>query len=59
MPVATNAPKCVRSAIAAAAAGLAVVAISACDKHGPPPSGAAPRQVTVVGSGQVRAFRTP
>ncbi|ETB38647.1 MULTISPECIES: SIMPL domain-containing protein [Mycobacterium avium complex (MAC)] len=54
MPVATNAPKCVRSAIAAAAAGLAVVAISACDKHGPPPSGAAPRQVTVVGSGQVQ-----
>jgi hypothetical protein len=37
-----------------AAAGLTVAALSACDKHNPPAAGANPRQVTVVGSGQVQ-----
>jgi uncharacterized protein YggE len=37
-----------------AAAGLAVAALSACDKRNPAPPGANPRQVTVVGSGQVQ-----
>jgi hypothetical protein len=40
--------------MALAAAGLAVAALSACDKHNPPAPGANPRQVTAVGSGQVQ-----
>jgi hypothetical protein len=54
MPIATNAPKSIRRTIALAAAGLTVAALSACDKHNPPAAGANPRQVTVVGSGQVQ-----
>ncbi len=37
-----------------AAAGAAVVTVSACDSHGPVQPGANPRQVTVVGSGHVQ-----
>src|SRR5271165_7197067 len=45
----------VRKSIALAAAGLTVAALSACDKHNATPApGANPRQVTVVGSGQVQ-----
>jgi uncharacterized protein len=51
--LATNAPRPVRRSIALAAAGLAVAALSACNKHNPAPPGANPRQVTVIGSGQV------
>ena len=40
--------------MAVAAAVLAVAALSACDKHNPPQPGANPRQVTVIGSGQVQ-----
>lgn len=54
MPVATNASTFVRRSIALAAAGLTVAAAAACDKHGAPAPGANPRQVTVVGSGQVQ-----
>jgi uncharacterized protein YggE len=36
------------------AVGLAVVALSGCDKPNPGPPGANPRQVTVFGSGQVQ-----
>ncbi|CDO91146.1 hypothetical protein AWC29_03465 [Mycobacterium triplex] len=39
--------------LAVAAAGLAMITLSACDSHSPTP-GANPRQVTVVGSGQVQ-----
>jgi uncharacterized protein len=52
--LATNAPRLVRRSIALAAAGLAVAALSACVKHNPAPPGANPRQVTVIGSGQVQ-----
>src|SRR5271166_5224383 len=45
----------VRKSIALAAAGLTIAALSACDKHNATPApGANPRQVTVVGSGQVQ-----
>lgn len=54
MPVATNASRFVRRSIAVAAAGLTIAAASACDEHSPPPPGANPRQVTVVGTGQVQ-----
>jgi uncharacterized protein len=54
MPIATNAPRFVRRSIALVAAGLAVAALSACDKHNPAQPGANPRQVTVIGSGQVQ-----
>jgi uncharacterized protein len=54
MPIATNTPRFVRRSIALAAAGLAVVTLSACDKHNAAPPGANPRQVTVFGSGQVQ-----
>ncbi len=37
-----------------AAAGLTLATLAACDKHNPAPPGANPRQVTVVGSGQVQ-----
>src|ERR1700749_4047476 len=44
-----------RWTIALAAAGLTTAAVSACDKHDPTPApGPNPRQVTVVGSGQVQ-----
>ena len=44
----------VRRSIAFAAAGLVVVTLSACNKHNAPAPGANPRQVTVIGSGQVQ-----
>jgi uncharacterized protein len=47
-------PKLVRGSITAAAAGLAIFTMSACDSHNPPQPGAKPRQVTVVGSGHVQ-----
>src|SRR5271156_575226 len=53
MSIARSAPRFVRRSIALVAAGLAVAALSACDKHNPPQTGANPRQVTVIGSGQV------
>src|SRR6201986_355490 len=44
-----------RWTIALAAAGLTTAAVSACDKHDPTPApGPNPREVTVVGSGQVQ-----
>jgi uncharacterized protein len=43
-----------RRSIASAAAVLAIVALSACNKHNSPQPGANPRQVTVFGSGQVQ-----
>jgi uncharacterized protein YggE len=54
MPIETNAAGLGRRTIILAAAGLTVAALSACDKHTPAPPGASPRQVTVVGSGQVQ-----
>ncbi|MGO8771603.1 MAG: SIMPL domain-containing protein [Mycobacterium sp.] len=55
MPIAPRTPSIVRPAIAFAAAGLAIAAVSACDSHSPAsPPGANPRQVTVVGTGQVQ-----
>lgn len=44
----------VRRSIVAAAACSAIAAMSACDKHNPAQPGANPRQVTVVGTGQVQ-----
>src|SRR5690349_14235240 len=45
----------VRRSIVVAAACSAIAAMSACDKHNPAqPGGANPRQVTVVGTGQVQ-----
>ncbi len=55
MPIAPRTPSIVRPAIAFAAAGLAIAAVSACDSHSPASSpGANARQVTVVGTGQVQ-----
>jgi uncharacterized protein len=54
MPIATHATRLVRRSTALAAAGLTVVTLSACNKHNAPPPGANPRQVTVIGSGQVQ-----
>lgn len=54
MPIAPNVPRFARWSIALTAAGLTVAALSACDKHTATPPGANPRQVTVVGSGQVQ-----
>ena len=54
MPIATNAPRFVRRSIALAGAGLAVVTLSAGNRHNASPPAANPRQVTVVGSGQVQ-----
>lgn len=53
MSIAQNAPRLVRRSIAVAAAGMAIASVSACNKHNPTP-GANPRQVTVIGSGQVQ-----
>jgi len=45
----------IRRSIASAAAGLAVAAAAACDSHNPTAApGVNPRQVTVLGSGQVK-----
>ena len=54
MPFATHAPGFVRRSIALVAAGLTVVTLSSCNKHNAGPPGANPRQVTVIGSGQVQ-----
>ncbi|OBG31130.1 SIMPL domain-containing protein [Mycobacterium sp. E3198] len=54
MPIAPNAPRFARRSIALTAAGLTVAVLSACDTHNAAPPGANPRQVTVVGSGQVQ-----
>jgi uncharacterized protein YggE len=55
MPIARSYPKFIRRSIALAAAGLAIADVSACDKHNPTPApGANPRQVAVIGSGQVQ-----
>jgi len=54
MPIATSAPSFLHRSIALAAVGLAVVTLSACDKHNRAQPGANPRQVTVIGSGQVQ-----
>lgn len=54
MPVATNASNLVRRSIAVAAAGLTVAAASACDEPSLSHPGANPRQVTVLGTGQVQ-----
>ncbi len=45
----------VRTSLATVAAGVALVTLSACDSHNAAPSpGTNPRQVTVIGSGQVQ-----
>jgi uncharacterized protein len=50
-----RAPGFVRASIAVAAASLAMATVSACDSHNSTPApGANPRQVTVLGSGQVQ-----
>lgn len=55
MPIARSAPRFVRWSIATAAAGFTIAAISACDSHTSTPApGVNPRQVTVLGSGQVQ-----
>jgi uncharacterized protein len=54
MPIATKARGLIRRATALAAAGLTVAALAACDKHSTAQPVANPRQVTVVGSGQVQ-----
>ena len=55
MSIVRSAPRFVSRAIAVAAAGLAIAMLSACDKHNAAPApGANPRQVTVLGSGQVQ-----
>ncbi|BBX63813.1 SIMPL domain-containing protein [Mycobacterium saskatchewanense] len=55
MPTARRAPSFVRRAPVLAAAGLAIALVPACDSHTPAtPPGANPRQVTVVGAGQVQ-----
>jgi uncharacterized protein len=54
MPIASSTPRFVRRSIALAAAGLAIATVSGCVKHNPPQPGANPRQVTVIGSGQVQ-----
>ena len=54
MPVAINALSFVRRSIAVAAAALTIAAASACDEHSPSQPGANPRQVTVLGTGQVQ-----
>jgi uncharacterized protein YggE len=55
MSIARSAPRFVSRSIVVAAAGLAVAMLSACDKHNATPApGVNPRQVTVLGSGQVQ-----
>ncbi|HUH67760.1 MAG TPA: SIMPL domain-containing protein [Mycobacterium sp.] len=55
MPIASSTPRFVRRSIAVAAAGLAIATVSACISHNPAPTpGSNPRQVTVIGSGQVQ-----
>jgi uncharacterized protein YggE len=55
MATATSNSRFVRIFSALAAAGMAIAALSGCDKHTPTPTpGANPRQVTVLGSGHVQ-----
>jgi uncharacterized protein len=54
MPIARSVPRFVRWSVAATAAGLTMVAVSGCDSHNAPAPAANPRQVTVLGSGQVQ-----
>jgi uncharacterized protein YggE len=54
MSIAGSTRRFARWSIAVAATGLALTTVSACDKHNASPPGANPRQVTVVGSGQVQ-----
>lgn len=54
MPITPNASGLARRTIVLTVAGLTVAALAACDKHNATPPGANPRQVTVVGSGQVQ-----
>ncbi|CQD21807.1 lpqG [Mycobacterium lentiflavum] len=55
MAIEHRAASIVRYSIAAATAALAIATVSACDAHNATPApGANPRQVTVVGSGQVQ-----
>jgi uncharacterized protein len=55
MSIARNAGGFARWSIAVAAAGLALATVSGCDKHNATPApGVNPRQVTVLGSGQVQ-----
>jgi uncharacterized protein YggE len=55
MSIARNARRFARWSIAVAAAGLALATVSGCDKHNATPApGVNPRQVTVLGSGQVQ-----
>ena len=55
MPFAPRLPRLGRTAIAVAAAGLTVAAMSACSSRGAAsPAGGNPRQVTVLGKGQVQ-----
>jgi len=55
MSIARSAPRFGRLSIVVAATGVAVAMLSACDKHNSAPApGANPRQVTVLGSGQVQ-----
>jgi uncharacterized protein len=53
MPHTRSATRFVCRSIALVAAGVAIASVSACNKHNPTP-GANPRQVTVIGSGQVQ-----
>jgi len=55
MSIARNAGRFARWSIAVATAGLALATVSGCDKHNATPApGVNPRQVTVLGSGQVQ-----
>jgi len=55
MSITRNARRFARWSIAVAAAGLALATVSGCDKHNATPApGVNPRQVTVLGSGQVQ-----
>jgi uncharacterized protein len=55
MSIARNAGRFARWSIAVAATGLALVTVSGCDKHNAASApGVNPRQVTVLGSGQVQ-----
>src|ERR1700724_4075392 len=54
MAISGSSQSIVRRSIAAAAAGLALITLSACDSHNAAPPGANPRQVTVFGSGKVQ-----
>lgn len=54
MPIFRDSSQLVRKSIAVAATALAAATMSACDSHNPSPAASKPRQVTVVGSGQIQ-----